>query len=265
MTTPLHPRSPNDCDTCQGEPSELAVWARVEPVFAYFDSLQMLRLHLVYAAASRRPDEVLTALGRIAEADDPGNLAEAVYAEAFCLTLSRIAEAVSWRDGRDYGNALFLAKSVLHMVAAESTVRGQMHSGKAITSRTWARTFVVSPSKGYRRRNRLEAEALAALARFGGFFASWRDSLCGEGLVDRVASRFAPTGDIWQLVTDDGEIVADFEARCLEKRIPLRLAERQLTKYVADGKDYDAVGGEERLALISIREELFAADEEDEQ
>jgi hypothetical protein len=265
MTTPLHPPSPNDCDTCQGEPSELAVWARVEPVFAYFDSLQMLRLHLVYAAASRRPDEVLDGprphrRGRRSRQPRRGRLCGGLLPHA---QPDRRGGLVAGRSG--LRECPLPRKSVLHMVAAESTVRGQMHSGKAITSRTWARTFVVSPSKGYRRRNRVEAEALAALARFGGFFAAWRDSLCGEGLVDRVASRLAPYGDIWQLVTDDGEIVADFEARCLEKRIPLRLAERQLTKYIADGKDYDAVGGEERLALISAREELFAADEEDEQ
>jgi hypothetical protein len=156
MTEPPHTLA-SDCVTCRSAESELVVWERVEPSLAGLSSSVSLRLYLAETAASRRPTRALTAVGRLVAADEPGNVAEVVYAEAYHAQLDQITRAVASRDGRTYDNAFDLAASVLLIVALESTFRGRQHCGKAITSRTWSRTFVVSPCPDLPLRNRLEA------------------------------------------------------------------------------------------------------------
>jgi hypothetical protein len=257
MSTPTNtpPPRPIDCyEAFRCQEPELALWRLVEPVLAECDSLTTLRLHLCSAASSRRPDRLLTAMGRLAEADEIGNLAELIYADSFHPQLDQLARAVAWRDGRPYENAYYVATTVLKMVALEATARRQQHCGKAIMSRTWGRTFVISPRGPWR--HRIEAEALAAWGRLGACVTAWRDSLGGQGVSERVTSRLAPDGDLWELLTEDDEVVADFEARCHEMRIPLRLAEKGLADFIARRHDFDTVLESEVRVLLEAKQML---------
>jgi hypothetical protein len=228
-------------------------WRRTDRALSGFPTVASLRAHLWAAAASRAPDRVLTALGRIAEADPTNDLARFLYMEAFTFELDALTRAVVRKTGAKYDPTYVFAGQVLGLVAHEATFWGEAHSGKTLMSRTWARMFIGVQTG---RPARIRGELIALFARSRSAARSFCQSLAGRSLFGRFVSRLAPLDEVIA-IGKVSPVSETFDADCIRRSIPPSLARRQADSYAARLPVYNHGLEDFEAAINAVVEELL--------
>jgi hypothetical protein len=185
-----------------------------------------LPLELALAASCHRPSPLLSAVGRLVDADPVDSCGRDVYLAAFrrplvllsfCLARRSASDAMSWRKALE---------DDLLAATHELVVFGTVFSGHTVVERT--RQLAFARLAGKQGQHRLLVSCLAARAREA-LEGLVRD-LCAPDLVDRVLQRLVPLSMLQRLqaLIDDG---VEFAAACRVLRIRRFAARRQLAGY----------------------------------
>jgi hypothetical protein len=256
MTTFTRPWSTHDETALIADESPFVAWRQVEPVLDQFTDFDDLHRYLVSAASWRRPSGILSAVGRMAEADELNDLAARVYLDAFGAGSAMLAQALSIHTGRPFETCLAIAREELSAVAREASFHGETHAGATITSRTWARSFALV---GKGRHTQLTGELNAWGARLMALFTSFAETFAGRAVFDRVMTRLAPLDEVLIAAAACGEGMT-FPVACRERGIVVFAARRQIVSYHARRATVEAAATELRDELAGARDDLVAGD-----
>ena len=256
MTTFTRPWSDHDETALSADESSFMSWRCVEPVLMQFTDFDDLHRYLLGAAASRRPSPILSAIGRMAEADRVNDLAAQLYLDAFGPGTATLARALAIHTGTSFETSLAIAREELGTVAREASFHGEVHVGATIMSRTWARSFSLV-AKG--RHTQLKGEVNSYCARALTFLKSFRDSLAGRAVFDRFMTRLAPLDEVRSAARACGQGMT-FSSACRDRGIVVFAARRQIVAYEARRPVVELATDELDDELEGAREELTERD-----
>ncbi len=191
------------------------IWEQFEPATAGFENLDEIVGYLGWAATRLRRDPVLSALCRLAFADEKTPTAETVLLDGFGPELGALVGAIRKRFGpREHEWADL--NTVLLDVVSDAVTSGEEPSGRAIVSRTWAKAYLAAALPGG---SIWRSEVLAGWDR-GRLWAAERfDVLALRRLAYRLAGRFVTTADAAGISNDVARTGGRFSALCKERGI----------------------------------------------
>jgi hypothetical protein len=185
-----------------------------------------LPLELALAANCRRPSPLLSAVGRLVDADPIDACGRGVYLAAFRRPLVRLSLCLARRSASDAMSWRKALEDDLLAATHELVVFGTIFSGHTVVERT--RQLAFSRLAGRRGQLRLLVSCLAARASEA--LEDLLQDFFAPDLVDRVLQRLVPLSTLQRLqaLIDDG---IELGAACRVLRVRRFAARRQLAGY----------------------------------
>jgi hypothetical protein len=210
-------------------------WCQADKAMAGLGTIGHLERSARKDATSREASALLTKAAAIGIADDGSDLSPRVLTDAFSPSIWEVADALSAFSGEPYEACMTIASGELASVLHEAVFFGEPIAGATVTSRLWARSVAAVTGRGT-----ISSEALAAFLRSRTAVGSFRQAMKKRSARDRLTTRLAPVIRVSTIYNSCKAKGTSFERACRTRRIPLRVARRQVKLWQSRREAYVA-------------------------